>query len=416
MYVKEVSTNHWIQIFKKSYLFKFYRSFAENVVCCAVNIGPSAAGQQKKQKKKSKKEGKITEDSEDAQQLVLKNASALLNSGGGILVIKITDFQSLRKNSIDNFWKTIAKSLSAMLTSSLSYDKVFDRLEVFDEVLLFIRASQHFCTFKYNLFLPGDEGAHEASYKQTLEVLKTHPSRRGKKKNPFAINVPLNLLPTVPKMFKYQESLSFHESKLIQYKYWESGTYLDHNNHRQRQSIKRWISAFANGGGGVILVGVTDQCRVEGQKLVDRNSQKNIEERVSSLFNNMVCDFTLERKTHWDMEFVPVVGRESYAVIVIYVAGMASCGGVFTNRPKSLELKIGEDGNNGLCELDFKDWKERMLSGMHLQISGTGLRGCPFLSVKLYFILITIPTKIRILTFNMILCLFLHGWLIIRFV
>lgn len=350
-------------------------------MCCSVSIGPSAASQQKKKKKQAKKQGEINAVFEDPQELVLKNACALLNTGGGVLVIKIADFQSITKDSVDNFWKTIAPRLSALITSSLTYDEVFDRLEFSDEVLLFIRAPQHFCTLKYNLFLPSDERAYEASYEQTLKLLEKQPSKRGKKKKPYPIGVPLSDLPTVPKVFKYNESLNFHESKQVQFKHWTSETYLDHNNHGQRQSIERWISAFANGRGGVILLGVTDEGRVDGQELNPENSQKDIEERVSSLFNNMVCDFTMERKTHWDMEFVPVVQSDcdSNAVIVIYVAGMASCGGVFTNCPKSFQLKVGEDGNKVPFQLDFKGWKERMLSAMGLQSSGKGLRRVSFL-------------------------------------
>ena len=352
-------------------------------MCCSVSIGPSAVKQQKKQEKQAKNQGEINEDSEDPQQLVLKNACALLNTGGGVLVIKIADFQSLAEDSVDTFWKTIEPGLSALITPSLTYDEVFDRLELSDEVLLFIRAPQHFCTLKYNLFLPSDASANEASYEQTLKLLEKQPSKRGKKKEPYPIGVPLNGLPKVPKTLRCNESLGFQESKQVQFKDLTSATYLDHNNHRQRQSVKRWISAFANGSGGVILLGVSNEGRVLGLKLSAeaKNSREDMEERVSSLFNNMVCDFTLERKTHWDMEFVPVVDSESIAVIVIYVAGMASCGGVFTNCPKSFdfELKFCEDGNKLPIPLDFKGWKERMLSGMDLESSGKGLRRVAFL-------------------------------------
>ena len=348
-------------------------------MCCSVSIGPSSATQQKKQKKQAKKQGEINEVSEDPQELVLKNACALLNTGGGVLVIKIADFQSLAKDSVDNFWKTIEPRLSALITSSLTYDEVFDRLEFSDEVLLFISAPQHFCTLKYNLFLPSDVSANEASYEQTLKLLEKQPSKRGKKKKLYPIGVPLNNLPTVPKMLKCNQSLSFHESKQVEFKHWTSDKYLDHNNHGQRQSIEKWISAFANGSGGVILLGVTNKGCVLGQELNADNSPEVMEQRVSSLFNKMICDFTLERGTHWDMEFVPVVGSKSKAVIVIYVAGMASCGGVFTNFPKSFELKsCGKDGNKVPIQLDFKGWKERMLSGMGLQSSGKGLRRVRF--------------------------------------
>ena len=348
-------------------------------MCCSVSIGPSSATQQKKQKKQAKKQGEINEVSEDPQELVLKNACALLNTGGGVLVIKIADFQSLAKDSVDNFWKTIEPRLSALITSSLTYDEVFDRLEFSDEVLLFISAPQHFCTLKYNLFLPSDVSANEASYEQTLKLLEKQPSKRGKKKKLYPIGVPLNNLPTVPKMLKCNQSLSFHESKQVEFKHWTSDKYLDHNHHGQRQSIEKWISAFANGSGGVILLGVTNKGCVLGQELNADNSPEVMEQRVSSLFNKMICDFTLERETHWDMEFVPVVGSKSKAVIVIYVAGMASCGGVFTNFPKSFELKsCGKDGNKVPIQLDFKGWKERMLSGMGLQSSGKGLRRVRF--------------------------------------
>ena len=346
-------------------------------MCCSVSIGPSSATQQKKQKKQAKKQGEINEVSEDPQELVLKNACALLNTGGGVLVIKIADIQSLAGDSVDNFWKTIEPGLRALITSR--YDEVFDRPEFSDEVLLFIRAPQHFCTLKYNLFLPSDISAYEASYEETLEVLEKQPSKWGKKKKPYPIGVPLNNLPTVPKMLKCNQSLSFHESKQVEFKHWTSDKYLDHNNHGQRQSIEKWISAFANGSGGVILLGVTNKGCVLGQELNADNSPEVMEQRVSSLFNKMICDFTLERGTHWDMEFVPVVGSKSKAVIVIYVAGMASCGGVFTNFPKSFELKsCGKDGNKVPIQLDFKGWKERMLSGMGLQSSGKGLRRVRF--------------------------------------
>ena len=339
-------------------------------MCCSVSIGPTVAKERKKQKNQAKKQGEINEVSEDPQELVLKNACALLNTGGGVLVIKIADIQSLAGDSVDNFWKTIEPGLRALITSR--YDEVFDRPEFSDEVLLFIRAPQHFCTLKYNLFLPSDISAYEASYEETLEVLEKQPSKWGKKKKPYPIGVPLNNLPTVPKMLKCNQSLSFHESKQVEFKHWTSDKYLDHNNHGQRQSIEKWISAFANGSGGVILLGVTNKGCVLGQELNADNSPEVMEQRVSSLFNKMICDFTLERGTHWDMEFVPVVGSKSKAVIVIYVAGMASCGGVFTNCPKSFELKFCEDGNTAPIQLDFKCWKERMLSGMDLQSSGKG--------------------------------------------
>lgn len=352
------------------------RPFAENVLQCKVAIGPDAASQQKKEKKRRRKEGLDEKDEECPQECVLRLICALLNSGGGVLAMKIEDFQgpsrkekTPAKNALDDFWKKIEPKLKAMISPS-TYDEVFDRCGESDEILLFVTAPQHFCTMEYNLFLPGDASVEEVTYEQAVKLLKKET--KGKRKNQSAgVVVSLKDLPGIPKTFTYKDILPFHENKQIQLKDFRSETILDSNNRTQRHSISRQMSAFCNARGGVILLGVTDGGEVNGID-VERNSKEEIEERVISIVKKMCCDFELERKVHWDMEFVPVFRCKSSAVVVIYVAGMGGSGGVFAKSPKSFQLIQGED-EEIVKLLEFVEWKKRMLTGMDLQGNSKGL-------------------------------------------
>ena len=338
---------------------------------CTIKIKQDETSQQKKERKRRQKKGLDAEDEETSQECVLKRSCALLNSGGGVLVIKIADFQILARkpNALDNFWKKVEPHLKAMIKPS-SYNDIFDRHEQCDEILLlFVNAPQHLCTMEYNLFVPGDTSVDEASYENTIELLKKTPgSRRQRIPN---VEVSLKDLPEVPKVFKYNEVLNLKESKQIQLKCFKSKAILDSANHEQCRNIRKYVSAFANCGGGVILLGVEDDGKVLGQEI---ESKENIEENVNSIVNKMYWNFTPERKVHWDLQFFPVLGCELNAIVVITVAGIKNSGGVFTKCPKSFELQQGTDGQQRIHCLEFEEWKQRMLSGEGLQSNSKGIQ------------------------------------------
>ena len=343
---------------------------------CPITISPDTARQRKKDKKQKKKEGLMVEDEETPQQRIMKQSCAIINSGGGVLIMEIADFPSpLCENALhwlDEFWKTIEPKLKA-LAKPATYDQVFDRRVEDDKILLFISAPNHLCTMDYNLYFPGDAGVEEASYQQTVDSLQKKPNgKRGKKKN--KVEVSLQELPKVPKELMYKETLGFHEGKQVQLKQFESETIL--RNHGQRLSISKHISAFANARGGVIILGVNNDGQVHGIN-IEQNSKEDIEERVELIFDEMCFPFPPERNVHWDVTFVPVLGCDSSAVVVIKIAGMESSGGVFTKCPKSFHLQQGNTEPIG-----FDEWKRKMLSGMDLQTSDKGLH---LLSVLIKF-------------------------------
>lgn len=330
----------------------FYRLFCENVISYPIEI---TCG--------TKVKATIIES-------LLKRVCAVLNSGGGLVRMKITDFStvSLPLKWLDEFWSGLEDKLIKIISPS-TYDDVFDRVVKGDEVFLFMRAPNHWCTVDYNLFVPCDAKTVPATYEKVMDLLSKNTS--GKKKNSKNVGpqVPLEKLPVhlLPEQFHNGDVLNFHETKQLQLKHFPSHNGILHNNNRtQRESVQKYISAFGNGIGGMILLGITDEGTVVGQNM-EEDSKGETEERVESIVNDMSgsWSFTPEREIHWDIKFFPVVSKDSSFVIVIYIAGMQNLGGIFVKCPTSFELPTSpEHGEEEeICHLDIQGWKKRMLCG-----------------------------------------------------
>ena len=325
---------------------------------CTISIGEDHASQQKKEKNRSKKEGKES-GNEDQSKIILQKCNALLNSGGGVLEMKISDPQTCstsKKDPVDSFWQTIEEQLRKMIRPS-KYKKVFDRSVLSDKILLFINAPSHVCTMKYNLFLPGDAGVYEATYDDVVDFLNLKADGPKQDLNSY-IRVPLKELPEVPDHFFDQEIISLIECKQVQLKEFTSDSPL-FSNHKQRFLIARQLSAFGNCDGGVLLIGVADDRRVSGVDM-EKNSKEHVKECVISLVKKICCDFEIKRGIHWDLKFSDVSGSESKSVIVIKMAGFRNSGGIFGKCPESYELRCDENGQQVPHPVAFDKWKERM--------------------------------------------------------
>ena len=305
-----------------------------------------------------KKEGKESgnEENDIQSENILRMCNALLNSGGGVLEMKISDPQNSstsQKDPVDSFWQTIEEQLRRMIRPS-KYDDVFDRSVLSDRILLFINAPNHFCTMKYNLFVPGDAGIYEATYDDVVKIVKFEGCK--KDLNSY-IRVPLKELPKVPDYFLDQGIISLIEGKQVQFKKFTS---LLFSQHKQRFTIARQLSAFGNCDGGVLLIGVGDDRRVSGVDM-GTNSKEYVEERVISLFTqNICCNFELKRGIHWDLTFSGVSGSESKSVIIIKMAGIRDSGGIFAKCPESYELRFDINGQQVPHLVAFDKWKVRM--------------------------------------------------------
>jgi len=301
----------------------------------------------------------------NSEMELIRYCCALLNAGGGVLEMPIANIKKLTTlhYDLDKFWQRVEPNLNRLIEPQ-SYADVFDRK--FDgssgEVRLFIKGRpNHIYTRKFHLFLVGDSGTYEASYNQVKNVMtKKHANLKGT----------FTDLSTFCEEFVNGERVGFLEGKQIQLKHYESKQIFDpHSNHKQCDNLRRAISSFANGTGGIIFVGVTDDGVAKGQNL-EGDSKEAIVERVNTLINKMIWPPRVDpvQGEHWDIKFFPLRRKDNYFVIVIYVVRVS--GGIFLKFPESFEFQSCEDSSKEQVRgLRFDEWHDRMVSGTDVQDS-----------------------------------------------
>lgn len=323
----------------------FSRKFVENVLHCTITL-----------------------EKRDAEA-VLRPINAVLNSGGGIVMMKIHDFSKFEAGDLnkktETFWQTLEQKLNPMIQPS-TYDDVFNRKHEGDKIVLFIKATEHFCTVDYNMHLPLDAASlSRPTYEKVVDLLSWTESPENHIPEVPLTELPIDLL---PKQFTYKKILDFHESKQAQLKYFTSKNGLFYSiNQRAQDKIPEQISSFGNGSGGFILIGIEDNGEICGEDIQGDHGKAYWETGFQSMINEMskTWSFTPKQGEHWDIKFFPVDGTKSSFIIVVRIAGMRNLGGIFTKCPKSFVLlnPSGSDGEEEIVPLDFHEWKQRMLRG-----------------------------------------------------
>lgn len=334
-------------------MFIVHRECCEHHLFCKITLAVPS----KKTKKKTTKEDAGTEEFHTIED-ILKMCNALLNSGGGLLEMEFSELQNdstSKKDSVDSYWRKIEPSLREMIYPA-SYNDVFDRCLPPNQIQLFVNAPNHFCTKKYNLYVPSDGSVLPASRDEVAEILRQKP-RGSKRRINSNVRFALKDLPEIPEKFSCKEEFDLTESKQLQYKNFTSGDDL-FVNHSQREKICRQLSAFGNCDGGVILLGVTDDRKVHGVEIAE-DRKEYVVEKVRSLVSKVCRNFEPVRGVHWDVAFSTVSGSQSNSVLVIKMAGIEDSGGIFGKCPESYELGRDENGRQVARLLEFHEWKKR---------------------------------------------------------
>ena len=283
-----------------------------------------------------------------------------------MLILDNADYEKAKPKDLDIFLQRLDYKLKCIIDPS-SYGDVFDVSGKCNHkrFFLFVKAPGHICTVNSHLYLPSDSSVTQASYVQAEGVIKSYSRDEG--------SLPTNDLNNLPKFdpneFEYGKSVSFHECKQIQLKHYTSNKEL-----LREEKIHQCMSAFANCDGGQIFIGIADEKSiVYGQSIAN---QKAFEEEVHNLVEKFLWGFPPERGVHWDVKFFPVKKSPcNSVVIVVSVAGMQSCGGVFTKTPESFYCKPGtplnEDGE--CCAFGLEEWKQKVLPRVDWQRGYQGL-------------------------------------------
>ena len=274
-----------------------------------------------------------------------------------MLVLENSDYAKASSKDLDIFLQRLEQKLESLIYPS-SYSRVFNRVGEHNEprIYLFAMATKTVCTVKTNLYLPKDKSVKQATTRELQEILKDSKECTDPKKPSNSLN---NLSKTDPAEFQFENEIRCNEGNERQLKCFS----LAGRKGIRWKEIRKYISAFGNVDGGEIILGVSDNGIVVGERM-EETSFVEVETKVESIVNEMYWGYSPERGIHWDVDLFQVEGcptNSPAVVIVVYVAGMKNCGGVFCKAPESYNLQVGTDHKEDLCALSFEEWKQKIL-------------------------------------------------------
>ncbi|XP_040280637.1 schlafen family member 9-like [Bufo bufo] len=203
-----------------------------------------------------------------------KAVCSLLNSGGGILLIPSHDKDFDYKR--DGLGKDLEDELHKLIYE-LSAADYYDFSQEGSYLILFVKSwvmqKKHcnLCTLETGLYTRNFSSKKMASAMQVMDVIEK--KSQGKWKRARLSTVPNNQPNVLESLLEKEylclgEKLEIAESDYIEFKDFSTGKC----SQRIREAIKIYYSAFGNGDGGCLIIGVDDKAMVKG---CERDSKKS---------------------------------------------------------------------------------------------------------------------------------------------
>ncbi|XP_026955535.1 schlafen family member 11 [Sagmatias obliquidens] len=325
-----------------------------------INVGKVTLGERNR-----KKLQKIQREQEKAK--VITAACALLNSGGGVIQLEMTNNdehpvemgqdleESLRtlilSSNLQDFFKTKQQGRCYYIfVKSWSSD-------TFPEDSSF---KPRICSLNSSLYRRSGTSVHLMNSREAFKFLKTKKiNAEVLGKEPFGKVVKVihqdlhNSDPTYrvfqKDQLEYGEIVPFPESEFIEFKQFSTKRILEY----VKNIIPVYIPAFANTEGGYLCIGVDDRSKkVLGcaKEKVDRDSlKKKIEKTIYKLPCVHFCQS--QRQIDFTVKILDVLaGGELYGYACV-IGVKPFCGALFSETPCSWMVK-----DKHICKLTTQEW------------------------------------------------------------
>ena len=311
--------------------------------------------------------------------VIKKNVCALLNSGGGTLILKALQADEnmlakdgLRSNDVIRAVEQIFQPVigTACVNSHLSIGN-----ETPAEIVLNVQEFKSLCTLSYNMFLPTDTQVLPIKCDELATVIDLMNINRFIDVTDFENARSID-------QFVHNSVFRIKESKTAQFKCLRSEK-TKHNDLGSRiihNKFTTYVSAFANSIGGRIHIGIDDTGCIVGE-IITEAEQKDLEMKLQTNLDKMLwpeyCTPPVKGK-QWDISFHAVIDSDGCPVqtevskghvYVIVITIYAWPGGVFVKAPESyhiIQIRAEESESSEILEnkvqpMDFKEWKNRIL-------------------------------------------------------
>ena len=310
---------------------------------------------------------------------IKENVCALLNSGGGTLILKAqADENVLAKDGLrsDDVIRAVEQIFHPVIGTACVNSHLSIGNETPAEIVLNVQEFKSLCTLSYNMFLPTDTQVLPIKCDELATVIDLMNINRFIDVTDFENARPID-------QFVHNSVFRIKESKTAQFKCLKSEK-TKHNDLGSRiihNKFTTYVSAFANHIGGRIYIGIDDKTgRVVGETITEAE-QKDLEMKLQKHIDKMLwpeyCTPPVKGK-QWDISFhavtdsdgCPVQTEVSKGYVYVIVITIHACsGGVFVKAPESyhiVQIRAKESESSEILEnkvqpMDFTEWRNRIL-------------------------------------------------------
>ncbi|XP_072325294.1 schlafen family member 13-like isoform X1 [Scyliorhinus torazame] len=314
--------------------------------------------------------------------IILRSACALLNSGGGIISLKLLNEDYDYR--IDGIGSDIETGLGELVRGAAN-KSFFEFIQQGKTLLIFV---QTWCSgiINGNEKLPQltaiKSNAYKRSYSRTIQMTplelenflkrgtkpvgnsdnseedsdsSTEPVQKKRSLSPEyeTIKSPQCMLDRT--QFQYGEILGFTESRCVEFKEFSGDRFLE----RIKEVLPKCISAFANTNGGFLIIGVKDTERKVvgcGQFIEDPGCfEELISSTVQKLNTVHTCTTGKDIKYRLHVARVMEDSKQSSFLLILHVKQF--CCGVFTDSPDCWKVENGQ-----IKRIEPDEWTKTLLT------------------------------------------------------
>uniref|UniRef100_UPI00398E6877 schlafen family member 13-like n=1 Tax=Pristiophorus japonicus TaxID=55135 RepID=UPI00398E6877 len=341
-----------------------------------LDVGTATFGEKQREKMKDKKLKKVE------CKNILQSACALLNSGGGIITVQLSNIDY--DYEVHGIGSDIETALGELVNGSTN-TSFFEFRQQRGTMLIFVQSwcsgiingnkkLPQLCTVSCNAYKRSFSNCIEMTPLDVENLLRRRtkpapnsdstdedsdssigPSVKKSRLSPESENI--ESAPSIlhQTQFQHGEELSFGESKLVEFKEFSTEKFLT----RIKEALPKYISGFANTEGGILFIGVNDESRKVvgcGQYIKD---PKVFEELVSSTVRKLntvhICSSPKNIKYRLNVARVKQGSQQHSFVLILYVKPF--CCVVFADYPDCWKVE-----NDQVKRVEPGEWAEKMLA------------------------------------------------------
>ncbi|XP_029339015.1 schlafen family member 8-like [Mus caroli] len=306
---------------------------------------------------------------------ITEAACALLNSGGGLIALQMTN----KSEHPVEMGQDLEKSLRELIMSS-NIQAFFETKQQEDKFYIFIKSwscnpedgstKPRICSLGSSLYCRSLTSKVAMDSREAFEFLKD--KKASIKYSPTDDRAPPTKIPRATcqnslesnpafeifqsKKLEYGQRLLFSESPSIEFKQFST----KHVQEYMKNIIPEYISAFANTQGGYLFIGVDDKSIILGcpKDNVDRDSLKTVvNETISKLPVFHFCSSKDKDKVSYETRVIDVFQEGNLYGYLCVIKVEPFCCAVFSEAPVSWMV----DKEKGVYRLNTEEWVHMMV-------------------------------------------------------